>query len=239
MPEVQAIVFDLYGTLIDISTNEDKSSLYEFLSLYLQYYDINLPPAKLKSEFEREKAANLISRGERFPEVDFQEVFEEVIKKEGNPNSFLVKSCCKLFRILSRERFQLFPDSLPVLKEMKNQGYTLGLVSNAQKVFTANEMRILNLSQYFKHMVYSSRYGITKPDKRLFMIACAMLDVPPEKAIYIGDNPYNDVKGAKEIGMTTVLLSRSLKSVIPGYEPDYYATDLWDAWDWVRQIPQS
>ena len=80
---------------------------------------------------------------------------------------------------------------------MKSSGYTLGLVSNAQKVFTANEMRILGLQNYFKHMVFSTRYGITKPDRRLFMIACAMLDVPPENAVYIGDNPYNDVKGAK------------------------------------------
>lgn len=235
MPKIQAIVFDLYGTLIDISTNEDKNELYNFLSLYLQYYDINIPAGKLKAAFESEKAANLNSRHERFPEVNFQEIFEKILKREGSTNSYLVKSCCKLFRILSRERFQLFPDSIPVLKEIKKDGYTMGLVSNAQKVFTANEIRILGIEQYFKHMVFSTRYGITKPDRRLFIIACAMLNVPPENAIYIGDNPYNDVIGAKEIGMTSILLSRALKSVIPGYEPDYYATDLWDAWEWIKQ----
>ena len=181
------------------------------------------------------KPDNLNSRHERYPEVDFQEVFADILKKEGSTNSFLSKSCCKLFRMLSRERFQLFPDSLPVMNEMKNNGYALGLVSNAQKVFTANEMRILGIQQYFKHMVFSSRYGITKPDPRLFTIVCAMLEVHPEKAVYIGDNPYNDVKGAKKIGMSAILLSRALKSVIPGYEPDYYATDLWDAWDWIKQ----
>ena len=62
-----------------------------------------------------------------------------------------------------------------------------------------------------------------------------MLDISPENAIYIGDNPYNDVKGAKKIGMISILLSRDLKSVIPGCEPDYYATDLWDAWEWIKQ----
>jgi putative hydrolase of the HAD superfamily len=233
--KIQAIIFDLYGTLIDVSTDEDKNEVFNFLSLYLQYYDINIPAARLKDIFENEKSNNLNSRHERYPEVNLQEVFEEILKREGNTNSFLVKSCCKLFRIQSRERFQLFPDSIPVLKEIKNNGYTIGLVSNAQKVFTANEIRILGLQNYFKHMVFSTRYGITKPDRRLFMIACAMLDVPPERAIYIGDNPYNDVKGAREIGMTSILLSRSLKSVIPGCEPDYYATDLWDAWEWIKQ----
>jgi putative hydrolase of the HAD superfamily len=239
VPKIQAIVFDLYGTLIDVYTNEDKKEIFDFLSLYLQYYDINIPSGKLKSAFESEKTDNLNSRHERYPEVNLQEVFEEILKREGSTNSFLVKSCCKLFRILSRERFQLFPDSLPVMIEMRNSGYTLGLVTNAQKVFTANELRISGLQHYFKHMVFSTRYGITKPDRRLFLVVCAMLDVAPENAIYIGDNPHNDVKGAKEIGMTSILLSRQLKSVIPGYEPDYYATDLWDAWDWIRQTNTS
>ena len=56
MPKIQAIVFDLYGTLVDISTNEEKNEIYDFLSLYLQYYDINLSSGKLRTAFESEKA---------------------------------------------------------------------------------------------------------------------------------------------------------------------------------------
>lgn len=236
MPKIQAIVFDLYGTLVDINTDEDKNEIYNFLSLYLQYYDININSGKLKTAFENEKKNNLYSRHETFPEVSFEKVFDEIVKNAGGtPNSFLSKSCCKIFRIISRNSFQLFPDSIPVLREIKAKGYPIGLVSNAQKVFTPNEMRILGLEGYFDHMVFSSRFGITKPDRRLFSICCTMINVKPENAVYIGDNPYNDVKGAKEIGMTSILLSRPLKSVIPGFEPDYYATDLWDAWEWIKQ----
>jgi putative hydrolase of the HAD superfamily len=81
--------------------------------------------------------------------------------------------------MLSRERFELYPDCLPVMKEMKERGYSLGMVSNAQKVFTANEIRMLGLEHYFSHMVFSTRYGIVKPDDRLFTITCAMLEVQP------------------------------------------------------------
>jgi len=237
--KIQAIIFDLYGTLIDVSTNEDKNEVFDFLSLYLQYYDIYLDSGRLRRIFESERAQNLASRHERFPEVNIQEVFEEILKREGSTNSFLVKSCCKLYRIMSRERFQLYPDTIPVMNEMRSSGFPMGLVSNAQKVFTANEIRILGLQQYFKHMVFSTRYGITKPDPRLFMIVCAMLEVAPENSVYIGDNPANDVRGAKKIGMTSILLSRELKSVIPGAEPDYYATDLWDAWEWIKRNNNS
>jgi putative hydrolase of the HAD superfamily len=238
VPKIQAIIFDLYGTLVDVLTNENKTQIFDFLSLYLQYYDINIASGKLGSLIESGKEENLKSRHETFPEVNLQEVFEDILKKEGSTSSYLVKSCCKLFRILSRERLQVFPDSIPVLNEMQGAELPLGLVSNAQKVFTANEMRILGIRKYFKQMVFSSRYGIAKPDRRLFTIACTLLDVSPENAVYIGDNPYHDVKGAREIGMKTVLVKRESKSTVAGYEPDYYAADLWDAWEWIKQIDQ-
>jgi FMN phosphatase YigB (HAD superfamily) len=89
--------------------------------------------------------------------------------------------------------------------------------------------------EFFRYKVFSSQYGFVKPDHRLFLLACGLLDVSPQNAIYIGDNPYNDVKGAQKIGMTAVLLNRNHKAVTSGFEPDYYADDLWDAWDWIRK----
>ncbi len=235
MPKVEALILDLYGTLVDVSTNEGKNEIYDFLSTYLSYYDVNIDSGRLRSVFELEKAQNMASRHEKYPEVNLVDVFENILKREGLNNSFLKKSCCKLFRILSRERLELFPDCMPVLKEMDKSGYPLALVSNAQKIFTSNEIRMLGLNQFFKYKIFSSQYGFMKPDHRLFLIACGLLDVLPQNAIYIGDNPYNDVKGAKKIGMTSVLINRTSKDVAPGFEPDYNASDLRDAWEWIRK----
>jgi putative hydrolase of the HAD superfamily len=235
VPEVEAIMLDLYGTLVEVYTNEDRNEIYDFLSKYLRYYDVNIDSGRLRANFESEKAQNMASRHEKYPEVNLVDVFENILKREGLNNSFLKKSCCKLFRVLSRDRLELFPDCIPVLKEMDKSGYPLALVSNAQKIFTTNEIRILGLDHFFKYKVFSSQYGFAKPDHRLFLIACGLLDVSPPNAIYIGDNPYHDIKGAKKIGMTTILLNRTPKGVIPGNEPDYNAADLWDAWDWIRK----
>ncbi len=235
MPKVEALLFDLYGTLVDISTNEDKNEIYDFISNYLSYYDVNIDSGRLRSIFESEKALNGASRHEKYPEVNLVDVFENILRREGLNNSFLKKSCCKLFRVLSRERLELFPDCIPVLKEMDKNGYPLALVSNAQKIFTSNEIRTLGLSQFFRIKIFSSQYGFVKPDHRLFLIACGLLDVSPQNAIYIGDNPYHDVKGARKIGMTSVLVNRNRKCIVSGFEPDYYAVDLWDAWEWIRK----
>ena len=235
MPKVEALVLDLYGTLVDVRTNEDKKEIFDFISKYLGYYDVKIDAERLRSVFEIEKAQNMASRHEKYPEVNLVDVFENILKREGLNNSFLKKSCCKLFRMLSRERLELFPDCIPVLKEMDKSGYPLVLLSNAQKIFTSNEIRMLGLDQFFRYKIFSSQYGFMKPDPRLFLIACGLLDVSPQNVVYIGDNPYQDIKGAKKIGMTSVLLNRTLKGIAPGFEPDYNAADLWDAWEWIRK----
>jgi putative hydrolase of the HAD superfamily len=235
VPGIRAVIFDCYSTLIDIKTNEEKEDVYNYLSLYLQYYGAKLDAEKLKSALRVEKERYLQSKKERYPEVDLETVFSNILKKEGSDNPFLAESCCKLLRVLSRERFQLFPDSLPVLEEIKKGGYPIAVLSDAQKVYCFEEAEILGLNRFFDCFVASTQFGFRKPDPRLFTLACTLLDVPPAEAVYIGNEPETDVKGAKQIGMQAILLDREAKNKNQEPKPDFYATNLWEAWEWIKR----
>jgi putative hydrolase of the HAD superfamily len=236
MSEIRAVIFDCYSTLIDIKTNEKKEEIFDYLSLYLQYYGANVSQQYLKSALDREKERYLKVKGELYPEVDLELVFRHILKTVGVDNAFLAESCCKLLRLLSRERFELFPDALPVLREMKSEGYPLAILSDAQKVFYWEEGNMLGLNQFFDHIVLSTQFGFTKPDPRLFTIACSLLKVPLQQAVYVGNDPEKDVKGAKQAGMRAILLDRDGKENKGAgeVEPDFYANDLWEVWNWVR-----
>lgn len=235
MPKIRAVIFDYYNTLIDIRTDEEKSEIYRYLSLYLQYYGVNMSEQALRVSLERERKDFLKSKHEKYPEVDLEVVFSNILHKEGVCNPFAAESCCKLFRLLSRERFQLFPDSLPVLKEMKRNGYRMAVVSDAQKVFSLEEGEMLGLNQFFEHVVLSTQYGFRKPDSRLFAIACNLLGVKPEQAVYIGDDCRKDVKGAREAGMATILVNRAGQNPQGEPRPDRCVSDLWEAWEWIKK----
>ena len=235
MSGIRAVIFDCYSTLIDIKTNEEKDEVYNYLSLYLQYYGTKLDAEKLKSAFYKEKERYLQSQKERYSEVDLEIVFSNILKKEGLDNPLLVESCCKLHRVLSRERFQLFPDGLPVLEELKKGGYPIAVLSDAQKAYCFEEGEILRLNQFFDCFVASTQFGFRKPDPRLFTLACTLLDVPPTEAVYIGNEPETDVKGAKQIGMQAILLDREAKNRNQEQELDFYATNLWEAWEWIKR----
>jgi len=234
MSKIRAVVFDCYSTLIDINTNEQKNEIFHFLSFYLQYYGAKVHAAKLKSALDLEKDRFMQSKEEQYPEMDLEVAFNNILREEGLGNPFLAESCCKLFRVLSRERFQLFPDSLPVLEEMKMSRYPIAVVSDAQKVFCLDEGEILGIRQFFKFVLLSTHFGFRKPDPRLFKIACAMLNTPPEEAVYIGNDPKTDVKGAKQVAMQTILVDRETRQRNPNPRPDFYAKNLWEAWEWIK-----
>jgi len=234
MSKIRAVVFDCYSTLIDIKTNEQKNEIFHYLSLYLQYYGAKVDAAKLKSALDLERDRFMQSKAEQYPEIDLEVAFNNILREEGLGNPFLAESCCKLFSVLSRERFQLFPDSLPVLEEMKKSRYPIAVVSDAQKVFFPNEGEILGIRQFFKFVLLSTHFGFRKPDPRLFKIACAMLNTLPEEAVYIGNDLEADVKGAKQIGMQAIFLDRKTEQRNPKPRPDFYAKNLWEAWEWIK-----
>ncbi len=234
MSKIRAVIFDCYGTLVDIKTDEEKDEIFYYLTLYLQYYGASISKEELKAAYHLEKERALRTSSERYPEVDLELVFTNILSEEGITHPFLAESCCKLQRLLSRERFQLFPDTLPVLREMKRDGYFLALVSDAQKVYCWEEGKILGINQFFYRMVLSTYFGFKKPDHRLFALACDLLDIPPAETVYVGDNFERDVKGPKQIGMRVIVVNRDSKENTQELEPDFYAKDLWEAWEWIK-----
>jgi putative hydrolase of the HAD superfamily len=236
MSEIRAVIFDCYSTLIDIKTDEEKKEVFHYLSLYLQYYGAKMNAESLQAAFKLARERYPYPKEEHYPEIDLEVVFRNVLNKYGLDNPFLAESCCKLFRVLSREHFQLFPDSLPVLEEMRQKGYQLGIISDAQKVFCFDEGEMLGLSPFFGCFVVSTHFGFRKPDPRLFMVACTLLNIPPVEAVYIGNDPETDVGGAKGVGMQAILLDRKGENTNSEPKPDFYANSLWDAWDWIKGL---
>jgi FMN phosphatase YigB (HAD superfamily) len=69
----------------------------------------------------------------------------------------------------------------------------------------------------------------------LFTIACTLLGIPPSDVVYIGNDPETDVKGAKQVGMLAILLDRNSTNSNLEQKPDFYASNLWEAWNWIKK----
>ena len=221
----KAIFFDLYGTLIDILTDENDPWVYSTLSRYLSYRDIKIEPKELKKTYFEDIQSQLKQSNESYPEVDVYKIFSNIMHRYGNktyPKSAIVDTAV-LFRSLTMRRFEVFRGVYEVLASLLEK-YELALVSDAQWVFTEPEMAMLGLTPFFKFRILSSRFGFKKPDVRLFDMAMKKLMMKPEESVYIGDNPPKDLVGAKKAGMEFILF-RSEYKPNNDFQPDRHFND--------------
>jgi putative hydrolase of the HAD superfamily len=202
----KAIFFDLYGTLIDIRTDEHDPWVYSVLSKYLSYHSVNITPEELKETYLGRIEQHFEKSGEEYPEVDINEIFNEIMHQYGNKkyDEAAVSDTALLFRSLTIRQFGLFPSVADTLTRLY-ENYNMAIISDAQWAFTEPEIEMLGLDQFFRFIILSSRFGFKKPDVRLFELAMKNLDVKPEESIYIGDIPQRDLVGAKRAGMKCIL----------------------------------
>ena len=69
--------------------------------------------------------------------------------------------------------------------------------------------------------VYSSEISWTKPHPEAFRAAMLAIGITdPSACVFVGDRPYDDVHGAKSVGMRAVLIPHSDVPAFDGAEPD-------------------
>ncbi|MFM9876801.1 MAG: HAD family hydrolase [Rhodoglobus sp.] len=107
-----------------------------------------------------------------------------------------------------RAAWSLYDDTLPCLDALTQRGMRLGIITNGDKDFQQAKLARMGLEGRFKHVVASGSVGITKPDARIFELACGLFGVPASDALYIGDRLATDAVGARDAGLRGVWLVR-------------------------------
>lgn len=106
-----------------------------------------------------------------------------------------------------RTAWHVFPDVIPALDAMRDEGLRLGVVSNWG--WTAPELlHLLELASHFEVLAISARVGYQKPHPAIFQHALDLLEAAPDEAIHVGDDPEADVAGARRAGIAPVLIVR-------------------------------
>jgi putative hydrolase of the HAD superfamily len=225
---IKALVFDLYGTLVNIRTDEQDPSLYSEISRFLSYNRVFIEPEQLRAFYMEKIKLQLSKSREQYPDVNVLKVFTELMHEysAGRMEPRLPLYSARLFRALSRRTFEPFPGIYGMLERLRDQ-YPLALVSDAQRCYTEPEINVLKLGWFFDFIFLSSDYGFRKPEPKYFKMALGALGVRASEAVYIGDNAYRDLSGAKKAGMKMVLV-RSSEREYDGVKPDAYIENISD-----------
>jgi putative hydrolase of the HAD superfamily len=214
MKQYKNYIFDLYGTLINIHTNQKWPYFWKKMAEYYNCFGTSYTGESLRGAYERicrEKDA-LLGRelGTDYPEIDIAEVFLDLLggKREGiSDMDQWVTDTARFFRILSRFRYGLYPGTLPALTELKERGRGIYLLSNAQRVFTVPEMKVKGIWDIFDGIFISSDRRIRKPDPAFMKDLLAAYDLDPKECVMIGNEYGSDMRIAAECGVDGIFLN--------------------------------
>ena len=209
---VKAILFDLGDTLFD-SKSMERHAVFEQAGrqtyAYLQSLGCSLPPYK---RYFRMQAFAVYS----------SYAWSVITRREFNTYELLVKLSRKMklqledqqLRDLAWRWYSPMPqyttvaeDVIPTLTKLRSRGYKLGLVSNTciPGFVLDQHLDLHQLREFFPVRVYSSEFGVPKPNPTIFHEALNLMGVSASESIFVGDRVKTDIVGARGVGMRTVL----------------------------------
>ncbi len=188
-----AVVFDLFGTLIDGPLGQKAARIEMASVLGVEPEEFDAAWGQFRYQRDTGQLATL-------------EAIEAAMRFVGTTADLDRIKAAKIIRYRSvRASLEPRPGALELLKTLRTKGYALGLVSNCSlevpELWSTTSCR-----GHFDTTVFSASEGLAKPDKRMFLRAVERLGLTAERCLYVGDGGDHELDAAAQTGMEPWLL---------------------------------
>ncbi len=123
------------------------------------------------------------------------------------------------FRSLSLEYIHLFAGAADLLGRLHSAGKKIYLLSNAQRVFTEPEMKMLGIYDIFDGILYSSDVGFKKPSNLFYQALFDKFSLGKEDSVMIGNEQTADIEGATRFGIDSMYIHTNQSTPLTGRLP--------------------
>lgn len=226
MSQITTVIFDMYETLVE----EDQDQWGETFKEIIRHQNLNVDAESLSTAWWGEMARFRESRAD--PNSPFQSYFEgwrdtfagafDQLGITGDAGAATLKS----FQDISqRPPFEETQHALGLIQSR----CTTAILSNADDGYFRPNLRLLGdeIVAALSAALTSEEARCYKPHPGFFQEMLRRLEVSPEECLYVGDRQFEDVKGARGVGMGTVWINRAGKPMDPQLpSPDYEINNL-------------
>ena len=211
--KTRAIFFDVDFTLIHPGRTFQGPGYAEFCARH----GVTVDPA-LFMDAVRAASLTLHAEGSAYDPTVFIDYTCRIIEAMGGTGAGVIEAAKDLYDAWPVcEHFTLYEEVPDVLRELRDGGYTIGLITNTQRSLTEFE-RHFDLGGLFSFAISSFDHGYMKPHPSIFESALRQVSARPHEAVMVGDSLAHDIEGARKLGMRAVLVSRS--GTAPPCPPD-------------------
>jgi putative hydrolase of the HAD superfamily len=192
-----AVIFDLFGTLVEPLTHDGAREYQAVMSAAL-----GIAPADFHHYWSHVTFEQRSTGGFRTIEENIAFLCRELGVPEDDAR---IRAAANARYAMVARSLAPRADTLATLARIKKLGYKTGLISDCSpdvpELFTATPM-----APFIDAPFFSSKAGVRKPDPRIYALVCAALDVAPDRCLFVGDGDSNELTGARSFGMDAVLI---------------------------------
>jgi len=210
---LRAVIFDFGGTLMYGRNMWDPfiAKADEALTNYMSSKGIELNVNTFPREFRRRLNDYFRQREKDLFETTYTHVLQELVTEKGYddvPGDVIRTALDALFAV-TQTNWALEEDAIPTLIKLDENGYKLGIISNAGDDQDVQQLaRGFGIQKYFDFILTSAACSYRKPHPRIFELALANWYLLPSEAVMVGDNLTADIRGAQNAGIYGVWLNR-------------------------------
>jgi putative hydrolase of the HAD superfamily len=133
-----------------------------------------------------------------------REPINTALKQLGIDSPALAAEIGDTFHIARENAVKLFPKSIHTLKQLKQSGISLALLTNGSSELQRSKIDRFHLSSLFDHILIEGEVGYGKPDSQIFTQGLDLLNVNADDVWMVGDDLHRDISGAIHLGIFTI-----------------------------------
>jgi putative hydrolase of the HAD superfamily len=220
MAKLKAIFFDIDDTLYSTSEFARLARLNSIKAMI----DVGLKMSERELMDELDEVVTEFSS-------NYQHHYDKLLLRipaaryKGVNRAVIVAAAVAAYHDTKFRQLKLFDDVRDALEKLSRTRLMLGTITEGVDLKQAEKLLRLNLLEYFhpEAIFISDQIGISKPNEKLYEWALKTMQISPAQAMYVGDNPINDIDPPNRVGMVTVRVKRGGKyaALIGKTEADY------------------
>jgi len=193
----RAVLFDLFGTLVDLFSREDyRAALADSAAA------VGAPPEAFIRLWRRDTARKRVTGGYPTVEANIADICRR-LDLHANPDQ--IAEAARRRIAFTRRTLVPRPEAERTLRLLRGLGLRLGLISNCSPD-VVHLWPEVPLAPLLDVAVLSAEVGLKKPDPRIYLLALERLGVAPGAALYVGDGDGGELAGASAVGLRAVCI---------------------------------
>jgi len=192
----KAIIFDLFGTLVDSYSVQGYNRLLTDMASALELPIEDFSKLWRNTTYERGTGVF------KTTEESIRYIYD-MLKVSVNDEN--IRKCDQIRLETTRKALTPKNGAVDILKRLRGLGYKIGLITNCSA-----EVPLIwkntEFSRLFDVEIFSASVGMKKPDPQIYILACGQLGVEPNECLYFGDGDSNELLGASQLGMDAVMI---------------------------------